>query len=335
MLAWENPSDEGFDRELAKLRADYEHRLRELLTDDAATRAAAITEKYRTAWGESLVTAIGDPAQMVGTRQQLRSAIDESLRADVADYAAIRALQATFTADYRNLAGKYSHGGAGGLAVHPPVWLGDLDVFGLEEFAPPFEVSDLYAFPTGPPIDGNRSATFPDLGLVLNDITWRDDNTFDVMYDTSGFARSDVAVGINFEAPKTGLLNVAVIMRNTYNRIQVSGTDNFGFSSANVTLSHNVFVLALRDSDSLIAQQSVISDGWISPGGDDFSFVFPDVPEGPVVLVANFQDPLGESEQLQILAGSDTTVLASVSNMDCTATAKMLWQVEMLYVWMT
>lgn len=36
--------------------------------------------------------------------------------------------------------------------------------------------------------------------------------------------------------PQSGFLNVAVNMRNVYNRIDVSGTDNFGFSSATVNV---------------------------------------------------------------------------------------------------
>jgi hypothetical protein len=53
-------------------------------------------------------------------------------------------------------------------------------------------------------------ATVPTLGYLLNDITWRDNNTFGELYNPNT-AVSDVALGINFQAPQTGFLHVACV----------------------------------------------------------------------------------------------------------------------------
>jgi hypothetical protein len=92
-------------------------------------------------------------------------------------------------------------------------------------------------------------------------------------------------------------------MRNLFNRITVSGTDNFGFSSATVNVDHSVFILVVRGGDGIGSRKSVVSNGWVTPSGGDFNYVFPDVPEGPVVFVADIEDALHSGEQVQILGG--------------------------------
>jgi hypothetical protein len=334
LLAWRERSLDKQNREVRELRSAFDHRMRELLTDDVVVTAAAVTEKYRTAWNQSLVKCIGNSNDMAQTKQKLRSAMDQSLRKELTNYEAIKALQEDYRHDYRVLVGDDDHTADGPLAVHSAAWA-DVDNFGMEVFEPPFAVTELLTFPDDAPLEKNLSSTVPSLGLLGNDITWRVDNTFGVYYYPSTFAGNDVALGIDFKAPQSGFLNVAVNMRNVYNRIHVSGTDNFGFSSATVNVYHDVFILLLRGGNRIASFRSVVSDGWVEPGGDDFSYVFPEIPEGPVVFVANFEDALHANEQLQILGGCQTFVQGDVSDMDCTATATLWWQLQKLYVWLT
>jgi hypothetical protein len=334
LAAWRQRSFERQNHAVGKLRSSFHHRLHALLTDDAVKAGAAVTEKYRQEWAQSLLTTMGRPDEMAGVRQRLRAAAEQSLRRELADYDAIRALQAEYAHDYRTVVDANFHY-TGGLTVFPWDWAETVDNFGMEVFEPPFEVSDLSPFPDDGSIDASLSTTVPSLGYVLNDIAWRDDNTFWESSDEDLYASNDVAVGINFRAPRTSFLNIAVDMRNLFNWIHVSGTDNYGFSSADVNVTHSVFILVLRGDRRIQSFHEVVSNGWVQHSGDDFGFLFPPIPEGPVVFVANIEDALHNQEQVQILGGCQTYVRGDVTNMDCRAGAKMLWQLQKLYVWLT
>jgi len=333
VTAWVQRRFHEQSRAVHKLRSAFDGQMRELLTADGVATAAEVVGKYRNEWNQSLAQMIGRPDEMAKAKRTLRSAADESLRRELPAYNAIKALQQEYSRAVRALVGKHANL-ASGLSVHPADWANDLDNFGMEEFVPPFDVSDLT--PVGPLIETNLSSTVPSLGYVMNDITWRMDDTFDLgvpLYDP--VTANEVALGINFEAPQSGFLNVAVELRNLYNHMQVSATDNFGLSSAEVYISHAIIALVLRDGDRISGYTSVVYDGYIDPSGDDFHRVFPDIPQGPVVCVVSVEDALRAGEQVQILGGCETYIVGHVHDMDCRASAKVLWQVQKLYVWLT
>jgi len=335
LMAWRQRSLDDQNRAIATLCAAFNQRMAALLTADAAKTAAAVIKKYTTAWDQSLVNTLGYPQEMQQTKRRLRVAAHEALRGELPIYDAVKALQQEYSRDYRAVVAEHPHSAAGDLLVYPWTWTNYLDKPHVLHFQPPFDVTELMPFPTDGPIENNLSATAPTIGWLLNDITWRDNNTFGELYDPNRLAGNDVALGINFQAPQTGFLHVAVSMRNLFNRITVSGTDNFGFSSATVMVYHWVFILVVRGSDRIMSFKSVVSNGWVTPGGDDFYSVFPDIPEGPVWFVADFEDALHSGEQVQILGGCQTIVRGDVSDMDCTATVKLLWQLQNMSVWLT
>ncbi len=304
LAAWRVTAFDAQNREVHQLRSAFTHRMRALLTDEVTAAAKAAIDKHRAAWNASLALVIGDREKMAQTKQQHRKALDQSLRRIVPEYDAIQTLRRDFATDYRTVVETNPPAAAGELAVHPSAWADDLDNFGMKVYEAPFDATELLSFPDGTAIQTNHSAAFPDLGWVLNDITWRDDNAFGEIYDPDTFAGNDVSVGVNFQAPQTGFLNVAVDMENLFNYIHVWGTDNFGFSSATVNVYHSAFILLYRGGErAAMTFQHIVANGWVDPGGDDFSYTFPDVPTGPVVFVAAFDDQaLHAQEQVQILA---------------------------------
>ena len=54
-----------------------------------------------------------------------------------------------------------------------------------------------------------------------------------------------------------------------------------------------------------------------------------------MIVVADVAEALHAQEQIQILAGCQTYVLGDIDDMDCSATAVLLWQLRNLYVWIT
>jgi hypothetical protein len=323
------------NREIAKLRSAYDHRRGELLAGHGVKAVAASVLKVRSDWSESLATTVGQPGANAAARQKFRHTAEQALRREVPAYDAIVALRNEYTADFQRLVDGQLSTVTHGLTVQPIDWAANLDNLGAVEFAPPFAITELMPFPPDGPIENNLSTTVPSLGLVLNNITWHDDNTFGELYDPNTFAGNDVALGIDYQAPRTGFLKVAADLRNLYSRIVISGTDNFGFSSADITVYHYLFVLIIRGDDRFMTFKTVFDNGSVMHSGDDFSSVFPPLPDGPVIVVADVAEALHAQEQIQILAGCQTYVLGDIDDMDCSATAVLLWQLRNLYVWIT
>ncbi len=319
---------------MRKLRSTFGHRVRDLLSDEGTAAAAAVVAKHRAEWNDSLPSVVGDRDKAARLKRKLREATDQSLQRDVPNFDKIVALRREFSKEFRAVVDANPPRTAGALTVHPAAWADGLDSFGMKSFDAPFDATEILSFPLDWGIESNRSRAFNDVGLVLNDITWRDDNRFLTTFDEDRWGGNDVSVGVNFEAPQSGFLNVAVNMQNLYNRVRVGGSDNFGFSSATIEISHDAFILLLRDGHRFMTFHKAVTDGWVEPGGDDFHYTFPDFPQGSAVFAAQFDDTLHAQEQVQILAGCQTYVRGYVDNMDCVATVKMLWQINRIYVWL-
>lgn len=321
-------------QEIARLQRQFHDRLRGLLTADSRTRIAELRTDHRTAWADSLATTIDNPAAMAETRSKL-IAETRSVLHELPDYHAIQELRQEFSRDYRRLVTEHRKDR---LQVHPRAWADGLDAFGMQTFEPPFTASDIVEFPDIPgtdPIKSDQSATAPPQGLIINDITWHDDNTFGEINDFNRWAGCDVSVGIDFEAPSSGFLNVAISMKNLVNQIWVRGTDNFGFSSANISLDHHIFIRVRRGDQRVTSFKTVITQTWVQLEGDDFNFTFPPIPDGPAVFATDFADALHAGEKVQILGGSETVIHTDVTDMDCTARVNMWWQLQKLWIWLS
>ncbi|MEE6166410.1 MULTISPECIES: hypothetical protein [unclassified Mycolicibacterium] len=320
-------------QEIARLRRAFYDRVRALLTPESRTALADLQAKHRTAWAHSLATTIGDPTAMGETRAKLLAEKRQALL-KIPNYHAIQQLRQEFSRDYERLAQHRRDR----LRAHPQTWAEGLDAFGMQTFEPPFTVSDIVEFPDIPgtdPIKSDQSATSPAQGLIINDITWHDDNTFGEINDYNRWAGADVSVGIEFEAPSSGFLNVAISMKNLVNQVWARGTDNFGLSSATISLDHHVFIRVLRGDQSVTSFKTVFSQTWVQLEGDDFNFTFPPIPDGPAVFATDFADALHAGEKVQILGGCETVIHTDVSDMDCTARVNMWWQLQKLWIWLS
>jgi hypothetical protein len=323
------------NRKIATVRREFHDRVRGLLTADSSAKLDEIRTKHQAAWADLLATTMGDGAKMAAARAKLLADKRAALHRQIPNYDAIQKLQQEFSRDYRRLASDHQKDR---LQVHPSTWGEGLDAFGMQEFEPPFTVSDIVEFPDIPgtdPIRSNQSATAPPQGLIINDITWHDDNTFGEINDYNRWAGCDVSVGIDFEAPRSGVLNVAMSMRNLVNQLWALGTDNFGLSSAYIALDHSAFVLLLRGDQRIQSFKTVVHQAWVQLGGDDFNYTFPHIPNGPVVFATDFPDALQAGEKVQILGGCETVIHTTVDDMDCTARVNMWWQLQKLWVWLS
>jgi hypothetical protein len=331
------------------LYAEYQKRMHTLLTEPDRKSIAALSDQYRLAFDQRLAETIGHVDQMAAARHELLRGFDETLRREVTAYSEIKALQQEFTDAFQSAAAGIGRR-ASGMAVHPGDWSPDVEP--VVEFSPPYDLfhrsSSKDQFGSDTFFDlVDSSAADPTLGFVNNDVKLIDHNRWDDNVSSRGNSSvgdCDVNVGVNYTAPVRGALNVAVTMRNLYNRAHVDEWNRFGFSSSRIWVTHWAHIEVVRDDSQVVpddspvevASQVILSDGWINPGGGDAHGAIPVTPAGPVTLAALVAGPpLQAGEHVQILGGCVTEILSDVSNMDVTVPVTFWWQVEKLQVWLT
>lgn len=320
---------------LRELEASFAPRWENLMTPAVSTSVRAITDKAQRAWAASLPSTAGHVEQMTQVRRDLQHKADEALRREVPEYASIKALQQEYAAAFRGLVDEHSSRDDGEVVIQAPGWVdANVDSFGLMGFEPPFEVFDLFTVDVDNHIDVDFSTVVPSVGWVVNDITYRHENTWGDIARYNPFAFSDSSVGIDFTAPRSGFLKVAVSMHNLYENIHMSGGDNWGFSWAALRADVRSMIVVLRDDTRIYTFGKTIEKGWEEPEGDSFSYTFPEFSPGPAIFVASVDDALHAGEEVQILGGCQTLVHSEVKNMNCRVSVTQWWQVDKLWVWL-
>lgn len=332
-----------------KLYVDYQKRMDALLTEQGRKAVTALSDQYRLAFDRRLAETIGHVDQMKAARRELLGSFDETLRREVPAYSEIKALQRECVDAFRS-AGNEIGRRESTMAVHHGDWSPQFEP--IREFPPPYDLfhrssdSEQLSFDTFFDFS-DSSAADPTLGFVNNDVQLIDHNRWHDNLSTHGNVSAgdcDVDVGIDYTAPSAGVLNVAVTMRNLYNRVHVDARNMFGFSFLDISVWHSAHIEVLRDDSPVmqddspveVASQVILDDGWADPDGDDVNGAMPVAPAGPVTLVATLNGPpLRAGEHVQILGGCSTAIEALVSNMDVTVPATFWWQVEKLQVWLT
>jgi hypothetical protein len=334
LAAWRTRRAAELAHSLRMLDASFARRWDTLLTPSVDATVRAITDKALRAWAASLPSTAGQVEKMTQVKRNLHNEADDALRREVPGYASINALQQEYSVAFRELVDQHSRDHAE-LAIQGPGWVdANVDSFGLRTFEPPFEVFDLFTVDVDNHIDSDLSCVVPSVGLVVNDIGYRHENTWGDIGRYNPFAFSDASVGVDFTAPRSGLLNIAVSMHNLYANVHMSGGNNWGFSSATLRADVRTIILALRDDTRFYTFGTSIEQEWVDPGGVSFSYTFPEFSPGPAIFVASVDEPLDAGDQVQILAGCQTWVYSEVKNMNCRVNATQWWQVDKLWVWL-
>ena len=103
-------------------------------------------------------------------------------------------------------------------------------------------------------------------------------------------------------------------------------------------MTHSVEGLVARAGTSPIfaGSQEVTHVKWVDLSGDDDTFNAPEIPAGPITLVAQLDGPpLEAGEQVEVLAGCNTGVLSHIDNMGFVAATAVWWQIESVRVFLT
>jgi hypothetical protein len=330
------------ETELIRVQATHDEQLRRLMTPPVAKTVSAIRDHCRRAFDDGLAATIGDPDKMAEAKKGARGTMEAEFRKEVKCYNEIRELQQQYSATWQAVAAKH-FGSGDSLAVHAGEWTPIVDVIDEQVFGPPFDLTFASAAGLALSQDGHQgisddsSSTDRTLGFMSNDITATGSNNWDEAANLV-IAISDLALGVRYTAPKAGVLNVGFTVRNLYSHLHGSLTNHWGFSSGDLLMTHSLEAVVGRAATPVIfaGPQEVTRVKWIDPSGDDATFNAPEIPSGPITLVAQLDGPpLEMGEQVEVLAGCNTGVLSHIDNMGFVAAAAVWWQVESVRVFLT
>jgi hypothetical protein len=330
------------ETELIRVRTTHDEQLRRLMTPPVVKTVSAIRDRFRRAFDDSLAATIGEPNKMAEAKDDARGRMDAEIRREVKCYNEIRELQQQYSATWQAIAAKH-FSSDDSLVVHAGDWLPTVDVIDEQVFGPPFDLTFASAegLALNPDahqgISDDSSSTDRTLGFMSNDITATGSNKWDEAANLV-IAISDLALGVRYTAPKAGVLNVGFTVRNLYSRLHGSLTNHWGFSNGDLLMTHSLEAVVGRAATPVIfaGSQAVTRVKWIDLSGDDATFNAPEIPAGPITLVAQLDGPpLEAGEQVEVLAGCNTGILSHIDNMGFVAAAAVWWQVESLRVFLT
>jgi hypothetical protein len=122
---------------------------------------------------------------------------------------------------------------------------------------------------------------------------------------THAFGSNWAACGVAFTTPKEGRLEISAVLRNFYNKVMFSVTDNFGFSDADVDIFLQLFIMVVRGTKVIFLPTLLRSTGLISHGSD-LSFSESDIDDTvPFTITATTHERFNANESVLVLAGSN------------------------------
>lgn len=197
-----------------------------------------------------------------------------------------------------------------------------------EVFAPPFSVFDVSennAYPN----QRNDSLALPRIGHVLNNLHVSLDEHTSILngifgLDGLAFVINRAGCGFNFTVPRRGRLRIITELQHFFTRIRLTLSDNFGFSSGEVSGSSLIYINIIRGAKVVELAQTMVFDGLISHGSD-LTTVLPSPKIGTIFTFNVTTEEIFEAgTDLQIIAGCQFRSGATVDDMEAIADA-LLW----------
>ena len=335
IAAWERRGIEKKLRDFRKMQSAFQRRRRGLLTGPVIRKAAPLFEAARTRFAQSLLKTMGRDADIGRAKQRARRVLERSLRQAIPAYEAFEALQQEYSDSYDAVIDAHR---VEGLASPVRIGLGDKVDAGavpIDQFEPPFALFDVYTFDPENLLRFNQSFADPSSGVVMNDIRFhRNEDSWGNQYNPTRFSLMHSSVGINYRVQRTGFLNVAVVMQNLFNKVEMRVTDNIGFSHAYLHVYHNLEVYVVRGGSPFKSfVKPVLSSTGLISHGSDLQGYGPDIPTSLYTFSFDVDDAFLAGEDIQVLAGCSLRVDANLDDMEAFVTAMLAWQVQKLYVW--
>jgi hypothetical protein len=288
-------------------------------------------------WRQASVSVGGDSARIAELKTAARRKFDRLVGREFPNYAKARALRRAQLREH----GKLSASALANFAnVHTHIDWADITatLTDCAAFVPPFTSFDVQTIADpGDFIVRDDSFAKPEIGHLVNNFDYdQNENTsfsaglWGLL--THAFGSNWAACGIPFTTPKEGRLQISAVLRNFYNKVMFSVTDKFGFSSADVDIFLQLFVVVVRGTNVIFLPTLLRSTGLISHGSD-LSFSESDIDDTvPFTITATTDERFNANESVLVLAGSNVFIQTVLDDMHCKVDAVLWWQLQKLCI---
>ena len=298
--------------------------------------AAKITNQVTSEWRQASVKLGGDSARLDALKLSARKKLQRLLGQRIGKYRESQAMRRAHLREHRKLT-TTTLASIPAAASHL-AW-GDITttLTAGQEFTPPFTVFDVQTIENGHFIVYNESFALPEIGHLVNNIVFDQNESTSFSDGLWGLLRIAVAenrasCGVAFTTPSAGRLRVNGVMQNFYNKVMFSVHDKFGFSSADVDIFLRLFVAVVRGTRVIFLPTVVSSTGLISHGSD-LSYSVSDLDDSvPYTVTGVTSERFNANESVLVLAGSEVHIQAVLDDMHCKVNAVLWWQLKKLTI---
>jgi hypothetical protein len=319
-----------------RLAKEHRRQSRRLFSKADLRRAAEIGRQVNRDWREASVKAGGDSMKVDALKLSARKKLERRLAREFPNYRQWKTLRKANLREHDKLRTTT-------LAAHRArgarlVW-GDLGAIGAPTtFAAPFTTFDVQLIEQGNFVVFDESFARPTIGHLVNNFAYDQDQSgsfgFASLFGLHPIASavSLVSCGVSFTTPAAGRLRIGASLLNIYNKVVVSVEDKFGFSSAHVSVSLDLFVASVRGTVVELKTQRLPGTELFSDG-DDKRYIQADLDTTmPYGMTAVMDARLEANESVLVLAGSSVTIGTVLDDMHCKMNAVLWWKLNSLSI---
>jgi len=308
---------------------------RKLFSKDDLKRMSKIAADIADDWRHASVKVDGNSLRIAALKTAARRKLDRALSREAPGLTKARALR---RAQLRDHAALSANSLANALDTHNRIdWGGTLALTDATEFSPPFTSFDVQTVDRDNLIVRNDSFANPQIGHLVNNFDYDQDEDTSFGAGLWGLlmtrnAESWAACGVAFSVPRDGRLQISAVLRNFYNKLMYSVTDNWGFSSADVGISVELFVVVVRGTKAIFMPTVLRTTGLVSHGSD-LSFSESEIDDTtPFTITATTDERFDANESVLVLAGSKVGIGTRLDDMHCKVDAVLWWGLQKLTI---
>jgi len=317
---------------LTKGSRRYQRERRSLITKASSDRAKRLTHEARDDWHSRNLPALAGGAKAVLSKDAARAKLTRSLVRSIPGFRGVQALKRSHLKNHPKLVGEVAGISADGMEV---TWNADLTEIPGQKFVPPFTEFDLHVvqFSSSDVIVEDHSQVLPDIGHLVQNYVFQHNESDWGFYNPALFANHLASCGVQFTMPQEGRLHVTADIKNLFNRLDFSVSDNFGFSHSDLEVRAIIFVAFLHGEDLVSFYPVELMATRISSNGDDLAKVVSDLDTDlgyAVDITTTEVFPPGDA--VRVLAGMQIRIDSDTDDMDAQVKATFWSQLRALYI---
>jgi hypothetical protein len=318
-----------------RLAREHQRQTKGLFSKADLRHAAEISRQVNREWRLASIKAGVDSARVDVLKLSARRKLERLLARELPNYRQWKTLRRANLREHDKLTTATL---ASNQAPRTRIDWGDVvAVDGAATFGAPFTTFDVQMLDPRSFVVFDESFARPVIGHLVNNFAYDQDQSVSFGAGLLGIlpiesAVSLVSCGVSFTTPSAGRLQIGASLQNIYNKVVVSVEDKFGFSSADVSVSLNLFVAVVRGTVVELKTQRLPGTRLVSDGAD-MRYIQSDLDTTmPYGMTAVTDVRLEANESVLVLAGSNVAIGTILDDMHCKMNALLWWELKSLSI---